>query len=133
MVDFHALHPELPQKVNIKGQRLVVIGEVTSNNPQTAADKHNAAILRQALLDDGPDGQDNDADPEEYGPVPAPSESASEWQLIDTQIKCNRTEEGHQPIRPGILRLQSTLGTTNLLTFFWLSCLCGTWRTAWRT
>jgi hypothetical protein len=96
----------------------VVIGEVTSNNPQTAADRHNAAILRQALLDDGPGGHDNDADPEVYGPMPAPSESASEWQLIDTQIKCNRIEEGHQPIRPGILRLQSTLGTSNLLTFF---------------
>jgi hypothetical protein len=106
MVDFYALHPELPEKVNIiKAKRLVVIGDVTSKNPQAAADRHNGAILRQALLDDGLDGQDNDADSEEYGLVPATSESASEWQLVDAQIRCCRREEGHQPIRPGILSL----------------------------
>jgi hypothetical protein len=53
--------------------------------------------MRQALLDDDPDGQDTDADPWDYEPVLAPSELASEWQLTSsTPIKCNYTEEDNQ-------------------------------------
>eukprot|EP00873_Tetraselmis_striata_P002150 jgi/Tetstr1/422414/TSEL_013252.t1 len=118
-VDFHVLHPELGRKVSVKRRSLVVIGQpASSGGAQTPADRENAALLRRALNEDGPDGQDNDATPEEYGPEPTPAEAASEWARTDETIKCLRTEEGHATIRPGVLRLQSTLGTANILSFF---------------
>ena len=71
MVDFHALHTRNFPKVNLKGQKLVFIGEVASSSPQSARDSHIGALLRQGLVDDGLDGDENATDPEkEYIPVP---------------------------------------------------------------
>eukprot|EP00873_Tetraselmis_striata_P043097 jgi/Tetstr1/463361/TSEL_008284.t1 len=120
-VDFHALHRhELGWNVSIKRRSLVVIGQPASSGGahQTPVDRENDALLRRALNEYGPDRQDNDATHEEYGPEPTPAEASSEWARTEETINCLRTEEGHATIRLGVMMLQSTLGTSNILTFF---------------
>jgi hypothetical protein len=118
MVSFRALHPELPADVAMKRKDLVVIGVVPRGGVHTTVDRENSELLKRALTEDGPDGQDNDAAPEEYGLEPTPAESVSNWTRTEDIVKCLRTEGGHPPIRPGVLKLQSTLGTADVLTFF---------------